>query len=367
MPPAVLHVAQPTDYGVGRYVAALAEDQHHRGWRVAVASPLTGDLPERCSAAGIRHFTWSARRMPGPSLGREVLQLRRTVASFNPDLVHLHSSKAGVAGRLLASRPPVLFQPHAWSFLALPRAAQRPAVAWERFAARRCATVVCGSDDERGTGVRHGIRARWRVVPNAVDTTRFRPAGASARRDARVELGLPVDAPLTVCVGRLSTQKGQDVLLAAWPTVTAALRGAQLVLVGEGPDRDRLAASVVDGVHLVGARNDIAAWLTAADVVVQPSRYETLSLSMLEAMACGRSVVATAHHGATEALDANPGAVVPMEDPAALAQAILTRLRDVSLAEAEGRANRQTAEQRYGHVAWADAMAAVALESAGGS
>lgn len=366
MPPAVLHVAQPTDYGVGRYVASLAEDQCNRGWRVGVASPASGHLPERCRTAGVSHLVWSARRAPGPALASEVLDLGRTIAAFDPDVVHLHSSKAGMAGRLLPRRRPVVFQPHAWSFLAVPRPARRPAVAWERWAARRCATVVCGSDDERLTGARHGIRAQWRVVPNAVDTTRFRPAGDDGRLEARRQLGLSVTAPIVVCVGRLSAQKGQDLLIAAWPSLTVAVPGAQLVLVGEGPDRPQLEASTVEGLHLVGGRDDIASWLTAADVVVQPSRYETLSLSLLEAMACGRSVVATAHSGAAEALGRSDGPLVPMEDPSALARALTDRLRDPALAEAEGRANRQRAEDRYGHVAWADAMAAVAIETAEG-
>lgn len=365
MPLAVLHVAQPTDYGVGRYVAALAQDQQARGWRVAVASPRSGHLPSRCKELGIAHLSWEARRQPHPSVAKEVVGLRRTIDAFAPDLVHLHSSKAGLAGRLLHPRQPVVFQPHAWSFLALSATRRRAAVAWERWAAKRCTTVVCGSEDERATGQRHHIRARWRVVPNAVDTGRFRPAGADARRSARASLGLSEDGAVVVCVGRLSEQKGQDLLLQTWPSVSAAVPGAQLILVGEGPARAQLEGARREGVRLVGARDDVACWLTAADVVVQPSRYETLSLSLLEAMACARCVVATDHQGAREALGANPGAVVPMDDAAAVANALVPRLRDPHLAEAEGRANRQQVEQRYGHASWADAMAAVAVESAG--
>ena len=343
----VLHVSQPTDGGVGRYVADLASEQVARGWDVAVASPAYGELAEWIAAQGARHIRWTAGRMPGPSSVLHAASLARIVEREDPDVVHLHSSSAGLSGRLaVRGRRPTIFQPHAWSFEAVGGPLRAAAAAWERKGARWATAIVCVSEAERRRGEEHGVRAHWLVVPNGVDLETFSEAPAAERAAARRRLELD-DGPLVVCIGRLSRQKGQDVLFDAWPAVLARVGGAQLVLVGEGPDRTELERRAGEGVRLVGHRTDVDEWLAAADVVALPSRWEGMSIGMLEAMARGRSIVATDVPGALEALDDDAGAVVPPEDPAALADAIAVRLLDPDRAAAEGRRARQRAERNY--------------------
>jgi glycosyltransferase involved in cell wall biosynthesis len=142
-----------------------------------------------------------------------------------------------------------------------------------------------------------------------------------------------------VCVARLSRQKGQDLLVAAWPSVRSRVLDARLVLIGDGD----LELPDTDGVEVLGPRDDVDAWYAAANVVVLPSRWEGMSLTMLEAMASGRSVVATDVAGAREAL----GEVVPVEDRLALADAVVARLLDPAGADEEGRANRAKVERDY--------------------
>ena len=343
----VLHVSQPTEGGVGRYVTDLVADQVARGWEVGVASPTYGELSHRVAAAGARHIPWTAGRMPGPSSVLHARSLARIVERERPDLIHLHSSSAGLSGRLaVRGNRPTIFQPHAWSFEAVGGPLRTAAAAWERRGARWATMIVCVSEAERLRGEEHGIQARWLVIPNGVDLETYSEASNDERAAARGKLDLG-DGPLVVCVGRLSRQKGQDVLLDAWPTVQARVAGAQLVLVGEGPDGKELRRRAGHGVRLVGHRKDVDEWLAAADVVALPSRWEGMSLGMLEAMARGRSIVATDVPGALEALGDEAGAVVPPEDPVALADAIATRLLDPGRAAAEGRRARQRAEQAY--------------------
>jgi glycosyltransferase involved in cell wall biosynthesis len=322
----VLHVAQPTDAGVARCVADFAAEQRAHGLDARIACPPGGPLTEWLRDRHVPYAAWPAGRSPGPAVPAETLRLRRVVAAFGPDLVHLHSSKAGLAGRLaLRGRVPTVFQPHAWSFAAVTGAVRAASLAWERAAARWADTVVCVSDGERADGEVAGVRARrWDVVPNGVDLSRWQP---SSRREARARLGLP-DGPLVVCVGRLSRQKGQDVLLGAWADVP----GATLVLVGDGPLRDTLAAAAPSSVLLVGRRDDVADWYAAADVVALPSRWEGLSLAVLEALACGRPVVATDVTGMRDVL--GPASLVPPDDAAALAAALRATLDDPPPAEA---------------------------------
>lgn len=346
-PLSILHVSQPTEGGVGRYVADLAAEQVGRGWRVVVASPTYGQLAEQTTHAGAGHVPWSAGRAPGPGSLLDATRLSKIVRAAEPDLVHLHSSKAGFAGRLaLRGRKPTIFQPHAWSFDAVRGPVRPAALAWERSAARWAAIVLCVSPSEQQHGVDAGIHANWRVVPNGVDVSDWPEASDEERSTTRKRLSLG-DLPTVVCVGRLARQKGQDVLLAAWPAVRARVPQAQLVLVGDGPDSETLRNQADGAVVFAGHRTDVAEWLVAADVVVFPSRWEGMSIGLLEAMACGRSIVATDVPGATEALGDVSGPLVPPEDPDALAAAIATKLQDPGRAASEGRAARERVEQSF--------------------
>ena len=346
-PLSILHVSQPTEGGVGLYVSDLAAEQVARGWRVVVASPTYGQLAEQAMDAGAGHIPWSAGRAPGPGSLLDATRLSKIVRKAEPDLVHLHSSKAGFAGRLaLRGRKPTVFQPHAWSFDAVRGPVRPAAIAWERSAARWAAIVLCVSPSERQHGVDAGIHANWRVVPNGVDASSWPVASDDERSATRKRLGLG-DLPTVVCVGRLARQKGQDVLLAAWPDVLQQVPQAQLVLVGDGPDAEPLRKQADGAVVFAGHRTNVAEWLAAADVVVFPSRWEGMSIGLLEAMACGRSIVATDVPGTSEALGDVTGPLVQPEDPAALAAAIVARLQDPRRATAEGRAARQRVEQSF--------------------
>lgn len=341
----VLHVAQSSEYGLGRYLSELLSAERGAGWRVAMAGSAASSLRPRAAALGVSWWAWEARRGPGPSALAEAGRLRQVIARVDPDVVHLHCSKAGLVGRtMVRGRRPTLFQPHGWSFVASTGMTAEAARRWEKMAARWAHSVVCCSRAEREEGIRAGVRARWRVVPNAVDLSRFPEPARGDRAAARHRLDLPA-GPLAVCVGRLSDQKGQDRLLSVWPRIAAAVPGAALVLVGDGPDRVALAQRAPAGVRFVGWQGDVRSWLTAADVVVQPSRFEGMSIAVLEALACGRAVVATDVHGMSEAITEGSlpraGAVVPEDDDAALADAVVARLRSSQMVEAEGQAGRR--------------------------
>ncbi|MBW8486895.1 glycosyltransferase [Actinomadura parmotrematis] len=327
------------------YVAQAAAEQAGRGWRVAVACPPEGELVARLAAAGVPHLPWRAGRSPGPGTLAEARRLRGLVAAFDPDVVHLHSAKAGLAGRLpgVAGDRRVVFQPHGWSWLAGSGPLGPVSLAWERYAAHRADAVVCVGAGELEQGRAAGVRGAFHMIRNGVDRDRFRPAGAEGRAAARAALGVPPSARLAVCIGRLTRQKGQDVLLAAWPLVRERRPDAELVLVGDGDAADQLRGQAGPGVLLVPAVADPRPWLAAADVVVMPSRWEGLPLAALEALAVGRSLVASDVPGLAEVVAPGRGALVPAEDAAALAAAVAERLSAPGLADAEGAAGAAAA------------------------
>lgn len=328
-------------------VLDLAVHQHAIGYRVAVASPPSGMLPDGVRTAGLELYAWSASRQPDAGLVRELRTLAEIVRAFDPDVVHLHSSKAGLVGRLvIRGRRPTVFQPHAWSFLAVTGVRARLARGWERCAARWSDRIVAVSTAECEVGRLARVGGFKVVIHNGVDTEAVVPIAPDSRVERRGKLGVS-HAALVVCVGRICRQKGQDVALAAWPAVRDRFADAQLVFVGDGPDRAILAAANAPGVQFVGDSAEVASWLGVADVVIAPSRWEGQSLALLEAMASGASIVATDVAGVRDALSENGGAVVPVEDPQALAAAIVERLGDHSRRVNEGRVARARAVAEF--------------------
>ncbi len=336
----MLHAAQPTDAGVARYVAAATLDQLARGWRVVVACPSDGQLPAELTAHGVPRLHWPATRRPGVDTVGETQRLHRLISQVDPDVVHLHSAKAGLAGRLaVRGTRPTLFQPHGWSWLAARGATARGALAWERLAARWTDLLVCVGEGEAAHARHRRVGTRHVVVRNGVDLAKFAPADEQSRAAARHRLGIGRDVALAVCLGRITRQKGQDVLVTAWPQVREHCPTAQLCIVGDGDLLPTLRGGTAPGVRFVPPVTDPRPWYAAADVVVLPSRWEGLSLTLLEALASGCSVVAADIPGLAEAVTTGVGARVPSGDARALTQALTSRLTDPGLRAAEGRAS----------------------------
>ena len=345
--PRVLHVCESTLGGIGVFIRDLALDQVARGWQPAVAVPDSGPLLDELVEGGVRVFRWNATAAPGPAVPRELAWLGRIAGGFEPDVLHLHSSKAGLVGRLLSRRrTPTVFQPHSWSFFAKSGRVRDATLWWERLGARWADVVLCVSEDERRLGLAEGVRADFRVLPNGIPLDRFTAPAPGDRDAARERLGLGPE-PVAVCVGRLHRQKNQAALLDAWPRVRESVPDARLVLLGEGPDRPQLETRAVHGVDLFGQTSEVRTWLAAASLVVQPSRWEGMSLSLLEALASGRSVVVTDVPGMSEVVVDGVGAVVPPDDAEALATAVATRLGDQELADGEGAAGRARVESHH--------------------
>lgn len=322
----ILHVTQPTEAGVAAVVAGLVRYQIDAGHSVTVASPADGQFRERVIKAGASHRQWDARRGPARGLVREWSQLRSIVTDVSPEVIHLHSSKAGLVGRLtVRGGLPTVFQPHAWSDLAASGLLARAARAWERFAQRFTTTTICVSEAEAAHGLQIGVRRHVLVIPNGVDTTYFEPR---ERAEARVLLGVAPDVPLALCVGRLAKQKGQLELLAIWKDIVRDIPGALLVLVGNGPDEGLVRTQIGDGsVMLVPECADPRNWYAASDVVVAPSLWEGAALVPLEAMAMDRRVVGYDVGGLASTLGKTGSAVAP-GDRAGLARLIADALGD---------------------------------------
>ncbi|GAA1350582.1 glycosyltransferase [Streptomyces beijiangensis] len=343
----VLHVVQPGEGGVARVVLDLVTAQVEQGFTVSLACPAGTPLAESAAGLGCELLDWQSTRSPVRHVVRESRHLAELIARVRPDVVHAHSAKAGLVARVvLRGRIPTVFQPHAWSFEAVDSRTSALALRWERWAARWTTRVVCVSEAERLRGQQAGVRTRFSVVQNGVDPARFTfdtDPHAARRALPALAAGRSNESPVVVCVGRLCMQKGQDTLLQAWDSVVARFPDARLALVGDGPTGDELRRIAPPSVTFAGAVPDTAPWYRAADLVVLPSRWEGIAVAPLEAMATGRAVVVTDVDGSRESLPPahHPLSLVPPDDPAALASAVIRLLDQAELRTSLGRQGRQ--------------------------
>lgn len=190
-------------------------------------------------------------------------------------------------------------------------------------------------------------RSRFDVVTNGVDLDRFVPCDDPQR--AKLSLGLLTDRPVILCVGNLKPIKGHDMLLASVERLAALGRAFSLVCVGrdfcDGALHRRAAA--ISGqvqISFVGPRDNVFPWLSAADIYVQPSTWEGMSNSLLEAMACGLPIVATSAGGTTDVLEHGvTGLLAPPADADSLADALDLLIADPKLRARLGRTARERA------------------------
>jgi glycosyltransferase involved in cell wall biosynthesis len=290
-----------------------------------------------------------------------LLDVYRFIRKGRFDLVHTHLIHADLYGGLaarLAGVPRVVSTRHNDD----PFRRGAGGTLW-RLAARRSDRVIVLSRYlaqfvQRVEGVNPG---RIVTIPYGLP-----PASGNGRGTAtREDLGLPPDGPLVASVGRLVRQKGHRDLLRAWPRVVAAFPRARLLIVGEGPLRRRLleetsALGIRDSVTFTGWRTDIPALLELADMCVHPSLWEGFGLTLLEAMAAGRCIVASRVSTIPEVvLDGETGRLVPPGDSGALAEAIVQLLADPERRRKLGEAGRRRLTETFGVERMARATEAV--------
>lgn len=327
--------------GLGTHVEALTAAL--AGQLVSVDLFVPEQVDYRAPPAGVTLRPVPVSRMEGSdgnagfwvSFSAEVIRLtERLDLAF--DVFHCHDWLTALAGAGLTARAavPLLFSVH------LPQT-EHPHVDLEQLGLRTATTGIVYSQAMRQELADRGtVLPPLAVVPNGVDSTRFRPL--PPRHD---------DAAVVLFVGRLVAQKGVDILLRAFAAVLTRLPQARLVVAGDGDQAlylQRLARylGVMSRVEFVGWQSgeDLVRCYGRADVVAMPSRYEPFGLVALEAMSCGRPVVATRTGGLAEVIDdGRTGILVPAGDHLRFAQALVRLLTDDQAREKAGLAAREEA------------------------
>ncbi|MCW6511339.1 glycosyltransferase family 4 protein [Lichenifustis flavocetrariae] len=325
--------------GVPDHVMTLVRGLHRDCDLVVLCASIDAKHARELEALSVPVIKVPFARLPLPKSDfRVLLELIHILRAGRFDVVHTHMSKAVLIGALaarLARVPLVVNTAHNLGFLALPNPLFRGLFwVYDRVLfAVACDLIVTVSQQVRDAVVRAGIAPGRKVIaiPNGIDPQRF-DVPPELRLTVRSELA-PDDDLLIVTVARLVWFKGLDMLLDAAPAVLAHHPRTKIVIVGDGPLRAELSArcaklGIERQVVFTGERRDIPALLAAADIFVLPSVSEGMPISILEAMAAGKAVVATRVGGVPDlVLDGDTGCLVESRDAGGLAAALI-RLAD---------------------------------------
>lgn len=329
-----------------------------------------GDLFERARALGLKvEIMPELVRAIRPRTDRSAYgKLRKAVRRLQPDVVHTHSSKAGIVGRAAAWAervPAVVHTVHGLPFGPSESPwKNRLYIALERWAARRCHAVVsvCDAMTEQALAAGVGRPDQFLTVYSGMDVDAFlnppRP-----REEVRRELGLADDEVAFATVARLFERKGHDDILEAAPAVLRANPKVRFVWIGSGILRDKLESEaerlgVRHAIRFVGlvppAR--IPELLGAVDAVVHPSLREGLARVLPQALLVGRPVISYDIDGAREVVLPETGILLKPKDIFGLGRAILDLAADPGKRASMGQEGRLRFEHQFRHETMTDEL-----------
>jgi glycosyltransferase involved in cell wall biosynthesis len=290
--------------------------------------------------------------------GAAFISLLRTIGREKPHIVHTHTSKAGILGRWAAffcSVPIIVHTPHGhvfWGYFGPWKT--RLFILLERLTTSITTAIVTLTPQEKQDHLRFRIAPehKFTVIHSGVDLEMFK-ANLLDRAEMKATLGIPTDVIVVGTVGRLTSVKGQDILLR---TVAKLIRQGQkifLVLLGDGElrqDLEQLASRLnLEGhVRFLGWRPDVAGIMATFDIFCLPSRNEGMGKVVVEAMAMAIPVIASDIGGIPDMVhQGDNGLLVPPDDIAAWEKAIIDLCQNAQRRRTMGEAGRQLAH-RYG-------------------
>lgn len=260
--------------------------------------------------------------------------LSELIRKYDAALVHTHDPQSNVLVGVGRRRWPCacVASAYGWWTRVFPLRSHVYQYVESRYALPAVDRVITVSQHMRGKVLRGGTPdARLRVIPTGLEP---RPAAAVSREQARAALGIPADAWVVGTVSRLYVEKGHPYLIDAVNRLSGLEPAAHLLIVGDGPMREQLAAQaaslgIADRVHFAGFYDDLQGALAAMDALAQPSILdEGLPTSVLEAQLAGVPVVASDIGGTRESMDLGvTGVLAPPRDAAALAAALEDLIR----------------------------------------
>jgi glycosyltransferase involved in cell wall biosynthesis len=282
-----------------------------------------------------------------------LLRIYRFLKREKPDIVHTHTSKAGLLGRLaakLAGVPSIIHTPHGHVFFGYFGALKtRIFILLEKFASRITDKIVALTPREKADYLSYKVveEDKLAVIPSGIELHKYQQVPQEERSKLRKELGIPENSAVLGTAGRLVPVKGPEFLLQAVGHVISEYPDTYLVFAGDGPLRKSLEKNAVEmglakNIIFTGWRDDMARVLSIFDIFCLPSLNEGMGRVLLEAMALGKPIVASDVGGIPDLIiPGKNGFLVPPQHPEELAKQILFLIENREEREKLGRTGKE--------------------------
>lgn len=343
---------EPQPSGQTAHVLSLSKGLVLRGHDVTVVLPsMLRALSSQYVDAGVKVVSLPIRKLLWPM--KSILGLLDLLRRERYEIVHVHSQEAGAVARCLAwmgGAKKIVYTPQTIDI----RQSQwhNLYILLERTLARITNRVFSVNQTDANRLISWRIPTeKIRVVPNGIDLSQF--ANLEDRDTVCKRLGLHLDRPVIMQVGRLSPQKDPEMFLKGARYILSSSPQTQLAWIGEGPLHKWVKSEVKslgfqENIHLPGRIDRAYRCMSAADAVTLTSRWEGLPYSLLEAMACSKPVVATAVNGCAEVvINGQTGYLVDAGDAFGWAESILHLIADPQQAKSMGAAGKRLVEEKY--------------------
>lgn len=233
---------------------------------------------------------------------KSLMQLIKVVKKYNPDLIYLHSSKAGALGRILRFiiKKPIIYNPHGWAFNM--RVSSKKVKLYEiieRFLANNCDKIIAISEQEVESAIKKRICKEDKIslIYNGIDITKYDEI-IDKNINYKKNLNIPSNSIVIGMVGRISKQKGPDIFVEVAKRVKKEIPNSFFIIVGEGEDRNEIEikieeAGISDSFIITGWVEECYRYIEAFDIAMLLSRWEGFGLAIAEYMVAGKPIVAT--------------------------------------------------------------------------
>jgi glycosyltransferase involved in cell wall biosynthesis len=345
----IVHLIPKADYGGAQTVVfELASSQKENGHEVSIITGTLGPIANRLAALGIviHHLPAFTNHLSTKDAAT-FRKIRVLSNELRPDILHCHSTKGGLIGRVVGRRSniPTVYTAHGLVFLPGPSIKERlQSFLAEVVAGRLYGDVVCVSKHDYQQALRFRISAKCRthLILNGVsDTSSLRESTNHSARPS--ELGEPPFAEnlRAVMAARFAPQKRVDLAIDA----VSEVDGIELILIGDGPMaaqvHQQIANSGCTRIEVLPADSNVAEVLAGAQLSLHFSNYEGLSISMLEAMRSGSALIANDLPGVRELIDSSePCGIITGKDVASIAAALRQALENRETIEEMGKRAR---------------------------
>lgn len=282
-----------------------------------------------------------------------ILKIRKIIKDYNPDIVYMHSSKAGALGRIANLRIPniSIYNSHGWAFNMKCNGMKIKLYSLiERLLSPLCTEIVTISDFEKESAINRKIcpPQKINVIYNGIDFDEYNHLDVNRRM-----LDIPEDAFVIGTVGRLTNQKSPDIFIKAAVLIKKAVPNSFFVIVGEGELRDEIENLINqyelnEAVLITGWVENPIEYINAFDIAMLLSRWEGFGLVLAEYMYANKPIIATEVDAIPNIIkDKNNGILVPMDDIQGILESVCSLIKDNNFKDNLVRNARYDVEKRF--------------------